>query len=92
MASRVGASLVLAAGLPELVAPDPDAYEATALSLATRPDELAALRERLARNRSCCALFDTARRVRELDWAFETMWQRHLAGLPPESFAVPEGL
>ena len=35
------------------------------------------------------ALFDTAQRVRELDLAFETMWQRHRAGLPPESFAVP---
>ena len=47
------------------------------------------LRARLARNRHTCTLFDTARRVRELDRAFETMWQRHLAGLPPESFAVP---
>lgn len=89
MAARLGASIVRAAGLPELVAPYPAAYEAMALRLATHPEELAALRDRLARNRKHYALFDTARRVRELDRAFETMWQRHLAGLPPESFAVP---
>jgi len=89
MAARLGASIVRAAGLPELVAADRGAYEATAFRLATQPGELAALRERLARNRTTCALFDTARRVRELDRAFEMMWQRHLAGLPPESFTVP---
>ncbi len=88
MASRIGASIVRAAGLPELVAPDRAAYEAAALRLATQPEELATLRARLARNRSTCALFDTARRVRELDCAFQMMWQRHLAGLPPESFTV----
>lgn len=89
MASRQGASIVRAAGLPELIASDPVAYEAAALRLAAQPQELAMLRARLARNRHTCTLFDTARRVRELDRAFETMWQRHLAGLPPESFAVP---
>ena len=89
MASRQGASIVRAAGLPELIASDLVAYEAAALRLAAQPQELAMLRARLARNRHTCTLFDTARRVRELDRAFETMWQRHLAGLPPESFAVP---
>jgi predicted O-linked N-acetylglucosamine transferase (SPINDLY family) len=89
MAARLGASIVRAAGLPELVAADRGAYEATAFRLATQPGELTALREKLTRNRTTCALFDTARRVREMDRAFEMMWQRHLAGLPPESFAVP---
>jgi predicted O-linked N-acetylglucosamine transferase (SPINDLY family) len=89
MASRMGASIVRAAGLPELVAGSREDYEGLALRLATRPDELAALRDRLNSERGNCLLFDTARRVRELDRAFEMMWQRHLAGLPPESFTVP---
>lgn len=89
MAASIGASIVRAAGLAELVVADHAAYEAAALRLATRPEELAALRARLAENRLRCPLFDTAGRVRELDCAFETMWQRHRAGLPPESFAVP---
>lgn len=89
MAARISASIVRAAGMPELVAADREAYEAAAFRLATQPGELAALREKLARTRTTSPMFDTARRVRELDHAFEMMWQRHLAGLPPESFAVP---
>jgi predicted O-linked N-acetylglucosamine transferase (SPINDLY family) len=89
MAARISASIVRAAGMPELVAVDREAYEAAAFRMATQPGELAALREKLARTRKTSPMFDTARRVRELDHAFEMMWQRHLAGLPPESFAVP---
>jgi len=88
MAARMSAGIVRAAGLPELVVADRAAYEAAALRLATQPEALAAVREQLARNRTTCSLFDTARRVRELDRAFAMMWQRHLAGLPPQSFAV----
>lgn len=89
MAARISASIVRAAGLPELVAAGREAYEAAAFRLATQPGELAALREKLARTRKASPMFDTARRVRELDRAFEMMWQRRLSGLPPESFAVP---
>lgn len=89
MASRISTSIVRAAGLSELVADDRHAYESAAFRLATQPSELAALRKRLIRNRSTCALFDTARRVRELDQAFKMMWHRYASGLPPESFAVP---
>jgi predicted O-linked N-acetylglucosamine transferase (SPINDLY family) len=88
MAARMSASIVRAAGLQEMVFADRAAYETAALRLATQPEELAAVREKLERNRTTCSLFDTAQRVRELDRAFEMMWQRHLAGLPPQSFAV----
>lgn len=89
MASRIAASLVRAVGLPELVTSGSAEYEATALRLATYPEELAVLRAKLEQNRSTCALFNTARRIRELDHAFMAMWERHKAGLPPESFVVP---
>ena len=61
MASRVAASQLTAIGLPELVAADMAAYEDTALRLARHPDELAALRARLAANRSTHPLFDMTR-------------------------------
>lgn len=89
MAARMSASIVHAAGLPELIVADRAAYETTAFRLATQPGDLAALREKLARNRATCATFDTTRRTRELDRAFEAMWQRHTDGLSPENFAVP---
>jgi predicted O-linked N-acetylglucosamine transferase (SPINDLY family) len=85
---RVGASLLHAVGLPELVADSIEGYERLALSLARDPARLAALRHRLAQNRDACPLFNTARSTRNLEAAFTLMWQRHQRGEPPASFAV----
>lgn len=86
--SRVSASLLTAIGLDDCILPDLDAYENTAVELASDPIRLAGLRERLARNRLTTSLFDTEARVRQLEAAFGEMWRRNLAGLPPESFDV----
>jgi predicted O-linked N-acetylglucosamine transferase (SPINDLY family) len=75
-AGRVAASLLRAIGLPELVAPDLDAYERTAVELARDPAALAALRAKLAAHRSSLPLFDTARFTRNLEAAFDEMWAR----------------
>ena len=72
-AGRVAASLLNAAGLPELVTTSLAEYEALALNLAREPAALAALKEKLARNRDTCALFDTERYTRNLEAAYETM-------------------
>jgi predicted O-linked N-acetylglucosamine transferase (SPINDLY family) len=87
-AGRVGASLLHAAGLPELVAPDRAAYEARALQYARDPIALAAIRERLIHNRGDCALFDTARFTRHLEAAYGAMMARLRGGEPPQAFAV----
>jgi protein O-GlcNAc transferase len=88
MASRVGASLLNAVGLPELICKDWTEYEEKAVWLATHPDELAALKRKLAANRDSYPLFDTEGQVRALEAAFEEMWRRHQAGLPPAAFDV----
>jgi protein O-GlcNAc transferase len=67
MASRVAASQLAAIGMPELVAADLAAYEATALRLARHPEEQAALRARLRANRGTHPLFDMARFTRGLE-------------------------
>lgn len=59
--SRVAASLLTAAGMPELIATDPAAYETLALQLATNPTLLKATREKLARNRGTQPLYDSDR-------------------------------
>jgi predicted O-linked N-acetylglucosamine transferase (SPINDLY family) len=87
-AGRVSASLLHAAGLPELVTDSLDAYEARARELATAAGELAAIRARLERNRSTCPLFDTERFRRHIESAYITMWERWQRGMPPASFAV----
>jgi protein O-GlcNAc transferase len=88
-ASRVGASLVTAAGLPQLACESFAQYEESAVRLANTPAELAEIRSVLqARER--LPLFDTPRFTLNLERAFEMMWARHAAGQPPQSFDVPD--
>ncbi len=75
MASRSGESLLRAAGVPELVAPDQEAYVEQAVQLASGPEPLAGYRRTLATRSG--PLFDTAGRVRELENAFLQMWRQH---------------
>jgi predicted O-linked N-acetylglucosamine transferase (SPINDLY family) len=52
---------------------------------------MAALRAKLARNRLTFPLFDTDRFRRNIESAYETMWERYQRGEPPASFAVAAG-
>jgi predicted O-linked N-acetylglucosamine transferase (SPINDLY family) len=89
MAARVAASLLAAVGLPEMIARDRDEYEAKALELARDPARLAAIRRRLAENRTTEPLFDTARYARHLEQAFLQMHERYRTGLPPDHIVIP---
>jgi protein O-GlcNAc transferase len=85
--ARVAASLLEAAGLPELVAGSLQEYEEIAVSLATDRARLAALKERLTRNRAALPLFDTPRLVENLERAYALMWEARgvTGGAPPFS-------
>jgi len=52
------------------------------------PDELAALKAKLERNRISHPLFDTDRFRRHIEAAYVTMWEKHQRGEPPAGFAV----
>ncbi len=86
--ARVGASLLSAIGLPELIAADLSAYEQMGHTLARDAVRLRQLREKLAANRMSQPLFDTVSFTRDLEYAFETAMTRLRGGLPPESFAA----
>ncbi len=87
-ASRVAASLLRAANLPELITDTTESYTALALALAREPARLQALRRKLASQRDTCALFDTPRFARALEAAYDAMWDRYLRGLPPAAISV----
>lgn len=89
-ASRVAASLLRAANLPELVTHSTEEYEALALALSRDPVRLSAIREKLATGRDSCALFDTPRFTRGIEAAFRAMWGRHTRGLPPAHIAIDD--
>jgi protein O-GlcNAc transferase len=90
LASRVGASLLHAIGLPELIAKTLEDYETTAIALARDTNALSTIRNTLARNRTRAALFDTNRLTRNLEAAFAQMRERAEQGRAPQGFAVDQ--
>jgi protein O-GlcNAc transferase len=90
-AGRVAASLLTAAGAPELITASAAEYEALALDLARNPARLAAISARLTASRESTPLFDIARFTRALESAYLTMAERAAAGLPPQAFDVAAG-
>jgi predicted O-linked N-acetylglucosamine transferase (SPINDLY family) len=87
---RVAASLLTAAGLPELVTRNLADYAEVALALAQDKAKLADLRAKLARQRETAPLFDSTRYTRHLERALSTMAEIARAGEPPRSFAVTD--
>ena len=70
---RVAASILSAAGLPELITENLDDYEKLALALATDAPRLAALKKKLEAARTTAPLFDIARFTAGMEAAFERM-------------------
>lgn len=89
-AGRVAASLLSAAGLPDLIAQNSGDYEKLALDLALRPEALARIKSRLESNKRSCPLFDTERYTRNIESAYTEMWNKHELGLGPENITVTE--
>jgi predicted O-linked N-acetylglucosamine transferase (SPINDLY family) len=78
LVGRYAASLLHAAGLPELVTSSLAEYEALSMNLATDTGRLAEIRARLAMNRSTCALFDSVQFTRDLEALLQRMWADHV--------------
>jgi predicted O-linked N-acetylglucosamine transferase (SPINDLY family) len=87
-AGRVAASVLRAAGMPELITFSMEEYEAAALRLAHDRAALTALKARLAETRLASPLFDTALYTRHLEDAYRQMCDRHWAGEAPAPFDI----
>jgi protein O-GlcNAc transferase len=87
-ASRMGGSILSAAGLAQCVLDSPEAYRAEAVRLGRKPAALQALRERVKAAVAGAPLFDLAARVKEWEAAWTAMAQRSRAGLPPVAFDI----
>ena len=78
---RVGASLLSATGLPELIARDLQDYEKIAIRLAQNQDQRHSLRDRLApATHTTLPLFEMTRFVGHLEQAYQTMWEHYQSG------------
>ena len=87
---RVAASLLHAIDLPELITSSRQAYENLAIELATIPQKLITIKQKLANNRRKTSLFDTEAITRHIETAFGTMYARHKSGLPPVHIDVSQ--
>jgi predicted O-linked N-acetylglucosamine transferase (SPINDLY family) len=83
-ASRVGASILNAISLPELITTTLEQYERLAVELAVHVPRLTEMRRRLADNRHTAALFDILRYTRDLESVYGRVYERYQADLPTE--------
>jgi predicted O-linked N-acetylglucosamine transferase (SPINDLY family) len=84
--SRMGVRFLRSVGLDELIAPTPEAYVRLATELAGDLPRLAALHCGLRERMSRSPLMDAARLTRDLEAAYQGMWDRWMAqqGLSPD--------
>ena len=84
-ASRFCASIVSAAGVPELICTGPEDYVGKAIAFAKNPESLAAIRQSLRDQRETCALRDMdglVRRLEELFWQMQGNAERGETPVP----------
>ena len=87
-ASRVAASLLRAANLPQLITHTLQDYETRAITLASNPAELATIKQKLITDKQHLPLFDTQRFARHLELVYQAMWQTHQTGHPPQAIQL----
>lgn len=88
LCSRTGASVLAAAGVPELAVSTLDQYEELAVKLAKDTSGLWDLRQKLENLRHNSPLFDTERWVRDFEQCLEMAWGRYERGEDPTDLIV----
>ena len=86
--SRMGASILSALNLPELITTTAEEYESLAIELASNPEKLKAIKDKLASNLSTAPLYNTPLFTKNLESAFTEMYERYHQGLEPDHIYV----
>lgn len=86
--SMEAAGIVNALNLPEMVTNSLEEYESLAIELATNPDKLKKIKEKLQSNLTTAPLFDTPLFTKNIESAYTQMYERHHAGLKPDHIYV----
>jgi protein O-GlcNAc transferase len=81
LVSRMGASLLNAVNLPELIKTTQEEYESFAIELAMDPSKLKIIKNKLASNLPTAPLYDTPLFTRHLESAYLTMYDKYQKGL-----------
>jgi predicted O-linked N-acetylglucosamine transferase (SPINDLY family) len=86
--ARMGASILNAVNLPELITNSSVEYEALAIELAKNPKKLKTIKEKLLKNLSTAPLYNTELFAKNLELAYTKMYERHLKGLEPDHIYI----
>ena len=86
--ARMGASIVNALNLPELITNSSEEYESIAIELATNPEKMKAIKDKLASNLSTAPLYDTKLFTKNLESAYTQMYEKYHNGLEPDHIYV----
>ena len=89
-ASRMSSSILSAMGLQELVVDNLKTYEELAVKLSLNSDALTVIQNELKENSKIMPLFDTDRFVDNIEAAYKSMYQNHMAGKGPAQIYVVE--
>ncbi len=89
-ASRVGASLLTAIGLPELIVHSEQEFIDLATQLGQNPELLKALKDRLISNYQTMPLFNSRLFCKHLEGAYQEMYSRHTNDLPPADIHISQ--
>jgi predicted O-linked N-acetylglucosamine transferase (SPINDLY family) len=82
-AARVCASLVTAAGVPELICVTQETFIEEAVAYGTNPEKLTAIKAKLTASLPTCTLFDTPSLVGHLENLYRQMWSDFKRGALP---------
>ena len=86
--ARMGASILSALNLPELITTDSEDYESMAIELAKNPAKLRIIKDKLDSNLSTAPLFDTKLFTKSLESAYIEMYENHHKGSEPDHIYV----
>jgi len=82
--SRMAASIVNAVNMPELITTSFEEYESLAIELAANPEKLKVIKDKLLSNLSTAPLYDTPLFTKNLEFAYNEMYDRYQQGLKPD--------
>ena len=89
-ASRVASSMLEALEIPDLICHTDQEYEERALEIASNPDSLADLRQKIKAKQSSTKLFDLKSYVKNLEVFYLQSFDRFNRGLPLESIVISD--
>ena len=87
-ASRVAASLINSVNLPELITETQQQYEELAIELAKDPKKLKLIKDKLKNNLPLSPLYDTPLYAKQLESAYQEMYERSQKKLEPDHIYV----